>query len=108
MTPISTMGTSTGAYQPRPSTECRLSLVTIPIQDATATLRSSSSNGSMIARTPLPSVEQSSPNPPNNCTVIIQNNYIAEGGTINIFSSHCDGSSEFFVCLSNQKTHLTM
>ncbi|KAG1773497.1 hypothetical protein EDD22DRAFT_841899 [Suillus occidentalis] len=45
--------------------------------------------------TPLPSVEQSPSNEqysPNNCVVIIQNNYIAEGGTINIFSSNCNGS----------------
>jgi hypothetical protein len=41
----------------------------------------------------LPLVKQSSPNPPNNCIVIIQNNYIAEGGTINIFSSHSNGST---------------
>ncbi|KAG2354023.1 hypothetical protein BDR07DRAFT_1382597 [Suillus spraguei] len=48
----------------------------------------------MTDSTPLPSIEQSSPNPPNNCVVIIQNNYIAEGGTINIFSSHCNVSKD--------------
>lgn len=36
----------------------------------------------------------------NNRITIIQNNFIAEGVTINISSSNCDGSSEFF-------THIT-
>jgi hypothetical protein len=106
-TPISTMDISTGAYSPCPSTECRLPLVIIPLQDASATPRSSSSHGIMTDGTPLPSVKQSSPNPPNNCIVIIQNNYIAEGGTINIFSSHSNGSSEFFMYPTDQKTYLT-
>ncbi|KAG2345792.1 hypothetical protein BDR05DRAFT_946378 [Suillus weaverae] len=30
---------------------------------------------------------------PSSCVIIIQNNYIAEGGTINILSSHCNGST---------------
>ncbi|KAG1791302.1 hypothetical protein EV424DRAFT_1355004 [Suillus variegatus] len=32
----------------------------------------------------------------NNCITIIQNNFIAEGVTINISSSNCDGSSSPF------------
>jgi hypothetical protein len=36
----------------------------------------------------------------------MQNNYIAEGGMINIFSSHCTGSGEYHTCLTHQKTHL--
>jgi hypothetical protein len=42
--------------------------------------------------TPLPG----QPLDANNRITIIQNNFIAEGVTINIFSSNCDGSSEFF------------
>ncbi|KAG2042750.1 hypothetical protein BDR03DRAFT_944162 [Suillus americanus] len=75
------------------STKFYLPLAIVPLEDASAKQRSSSSHDSMIDGTPLPSVEQSSPNSPNNCIVIIQNNYIAEGGTINIFSSHCNGST---------------
>ncbi|KAG1850880.1 hypothetical protein F4604DRAFT_73135 [Suillus subluteus] len=87
------MDTSTGAYSPCPSTECRLPLLIIPLQDTSAMPRLSSSHGITTDGTPLPSVGQSSQNPPNNCIVIMQNNYIAEGGTINIFSSHCNGST---------------
>ncbi|KAG1850885.1 hypothetical protein F4604DRAFT_1907240 [Suillus subluteus] len=87
------MDTSTRTYSPCASTEFHLPLTIVPLQDASATLRSSSSHDSMTDGTPLPNVEQSSPNPPNNCIVIIHNNYIAEGGTINIFSSHCNGST---------------
>ncbi|KAJ8588028.1 hypothetical protein M405DRAFT_820442, partial [Rhizopogon salebrosus TDB-379] len=42
--------------------------------------------------TPLPSLIQLPLNP-NNYVIIIQNNCIAEGGTINIFSGHCTGSA---------------
>ncbi|KAG3229922.1 hypothetical protein P692DRAFT_201782721 [Suillus brevipes Sb2] len=80
------------AYSPCASSESYLPLAIVPLQDASATPRSSSSHDSMTDGTPLPSVEQSSPNTPNNCVVIIQNNYIAEGGTINIFSSNSNGS----------------
>ncbi|KAG2075546.1 hypothetical protein BDR04DRAFT_1091053, partial [Suillus decipiens] len=80
------------AYSPCLSKECRL--VIVPLQDVSATLRPSSSHDSVTADTPLPSVEQSSTNPPNHCIVTIQNNYIAEGGTINIFSGHCNGSKK--------------
>ncbi|KAG1836434.1 hypothetical protein F4604DRAFT_1692854 [Suillus subluteus] len=73
-------------------TDFHLPLAIVPLEDATAP-RSSSRHDSMTDGTPLPSIEQSCPNPPNNCVVLIQNNYVAEGGTINIFSSHCNGST---------------
>ncbi|OAX34060.1 hypothetical protein K503DRAFT_786043 [Rhizopogon vinicolor AM-OR11-026] len=47
----------------------------------------------MADGTPLRSIKQSPLNP-NNCVIIIQNNRIAVGGTINIFSSHCTGSED--------------
>lgn len=81
-----------GAYSPCASSKSHLPLAIVPLQDASATARSSSSHDSMTDGTQLPSVEQSSSISPNNCVVIIQNNYIAEGGTINIFSSNCNGS----------------
>jgi hypothetical protein len=40
---------------------------------------------------------------PNNYVIIIQNNCIAEGGTVNIFSGHCTGSGEFFIFTSHKK-----
>ncbi|KAG2103106.1 uncharacterized protein F5147DRAFT_654841 [Suillus discolor] len=40
----------------------------------------------------LLSSTQPPPNP-SSCVIIIQNNYIAEGGTINILSSNCNGST---------------
>ncbi|KAG1823085.1 hypothetical protein EV424DRAFT_1346429 [Suillus variegatus] len=67
-------------------------LAIVPLQDAIAT-PASPSHGSMTNGTPLPSIKQPSPNPQSNCIIIIQNNYIAEGGTINIYSSHCNGST---------------
>jgi hypothetical protein len=39
---------------------------------------------------------------PNNYLIIIQNNCIAEGGTINIFSGHCTGSGEFFIFITHK------
>ncbi|KAG1737203.1 hypothetical protein EDB19DRAFT_997112 [Suillus lakei] len=87
------MDTSTGEKSPCALTEFHLPLAIVPLQDASATPRPSSSHGSMTDDTPLPSVKQPSSNPPNNCVIIIQSNYIAEGGTINIFSSHCNGST---------------
>ncbi|KAG2137588.1 uncharacterized protein EDB93DRAFT_759180 [Suillus bovinus] len=87
------MTTSTEAYSPRASTELYLPLAIVPLQDANATPISLPGHNSITNGTPLPSVEQSSQNPPNNCIMMIQSNYIAEGGTINIFSSHCNGST---------------
>ncbi|KAG1850907.1 hypothetical protein F4604DRAFT_1934266 [Suillus subluteus] len=86
------MDASTGEHSPCASTKFYLPLAIVPLQDASATPRPPSRH-ELTDGTPLPSVKQSSPNPPNNCIVIIQNNYIAEGGTINIFSSHCNGST---------------
>ncbi|KAG2345788.1 hypothetical protein BDR05DRAFT_960054 [Suillus weaverae] len=87
------MDTSTGADSPCALTEYHLPLAVVPPQDGSPTPRSSSSHNFMTDGTPLPSVKQPSPNPPNNCVIIIQNNFIAEGGTINILSSHCNGST---------------
>jgi hypothetical protein len=101
------MDTSTKTHSPCASTKLYLPLAIVPLQDASTAPRSPSCH-ELTDGTLLPNVKQSPPNPQNNCIVIIQNNYIAEGGTINIFSSHCNGSSEFFVCLTDQKTHLTM
>ncbi|KAG2363141.1 hypothetical protein BDR07DRAFT_1375982 [Suillus spraguei] len=84
------MDTSTKAYSP---CALYLPLAIVPLQDASATPRSLSSHDSMTDGTPLLSAKQSPPVLPNNCIVMIQNNYIAEGGTINIFSSHCNGST---------------
>ncbi|KAG2144356.1 hypothetical protein DEU56DRAFT_754400 [Suillus clintonianus] len=82
------MDASTTAYPPCDSDESHLPLVTAPPGDTSATTRPSSTHAD---GTPLPSLTQPTPNP-SNCVIIIQNNYIAEGGTINIFSSHCNGS----------------
>ncbi|KAG2075544.1 hypothetical protein BDR04DRAFT_1091048 [Suillus decipiens] len=97
------MDTSAKAHSP-----CAfyLPLAIVPQQDPSATPRSLSNHDSMTDGTRPPSVKQSPPIPPN-CIVMIQNNYIAEGGTINIFSSHCNGSSEFFIHLTD-KTYLMM
>ncbi|KAG2103103.1 uncharacterized protein F5147DRAFT_706574 [Suillus discolor] len=86
------MDSSTKTYSPRASTELYLPLAIVPLQDAIA-MPASPSHGSMTDGIPLPSVKQPSPNPPSNCIIIIQNNYIAEGGTINIYSSHYNGST---------------
>ncbi|KAJ8589444.1 hypothetical protein M405DRAFT_817958 [Rhizopogon salebrosus TDB-379] len=56
----------------------------LPLQDT------SSGGASMTDNTPPPSLVQLPLNP-NNYVIIIQNNCIAEGGTINIFSGHCTG-----------------
>ncbi|KAJ8594869.1 hypothetical protein M405DRAFT_808199 [Rhizopogon salebrosus TDB-379] len=55
-------------------------------------LDTSSGGASMADNLPLPSLIQLPLNP-NNYVIIIQNNCIAEGGTINIFSGHCTGSA---------------
>ncbi|OJA16954.1 hypothetical protein AZE42_09457 [Rhizopogon vesiculosus] len=65
------------------------------IQDASATPASSSdhtSSDSTIPSNVQPTTTSS------NCIIIIENNCIAEGGTINIFSSNCTSSSELFTC----------
>ncbi|KAG2137754.1 hypothetical protein BD769DRAFT_1638054 [Suillus cothurnatus] len=74
---------STTVYPPCASNESRPSLITAPLQDANTT-PSTHADG-----TPLLSVTQPPPIP----IIIIQNNYIAEGGTINILSSYCNGST---------------
>ncbi|KAJ8580228.1 hypothetical protein M405DRAFT_938834, partial [Rhizopogon salebrosus TDB-379] len=65
-------------------TESPLSL--IPLQGP------SSGHASMVDNTTPLSPEQSLLNP-KNYVIIIQDNCIAEGGTINIFSGHCTGSA---------------
>ncbi|OAX34070.1 hypothetical protein K503DRAFT_835261 [Rhizopogon vinicolor AM-OR11-026] len=67
------------------STESPLPLVSLQ--------HTSSVHASMTDGTSLPSIKQSPLNP-SNCVIIIQNNCIAAGGTINIFSSHCTGSED--------------
>ncbi|KAG2345793.1 hypothetical protein BDR05DRAFT_960072 [Suillus weaverae] len=89
------MDTSTGACKSCISNGDRLPLTIASLQDASvATPKLSSGHASVTDdhSTPLPNLEQPTLNP-NNCVIIIQNNYIAEGGTINIFSSHCNGST---------------
>lgn len=86
------MDTSTKTHSPCASTKLYLPLAIVPLQDASTAPRSPSCH-ELTDGTLLPNVKQSPPNPQNNCIVIIQNNYIAEGGTINIFSSHCNGST---------------
>jgi hypothetical protein len=90
----------TTAYQPCASNESCLPLIATPLRDAGA---ASTTHADGI---PLLSLAQPPPNS-NGCVVIIQNNHIAEGGTINIFSSHCDGPRKFFLCLTD-KTRLTI
>ncbi|KAG1771547.1 hypothetical protein EDD22DRAFT_842778 [Suillus occidentalis] len=74
----------TTSYQPCASNESCLPLIATPLRDAGA---ASTTHADGI---PLPSLAQPPPNS-SGCVIIIQNNHIAEGGTINIFSSHCDG-----------------
>ncbi|KAG1811611.1 hypothetical protein DFJ58DRAFT_850754, partial [Suillus subalutaceus] len=82
------MDTSTGACKSCTSNEYGLPLTINPLRDASAT--PSPGHASAIDDHGAP-LERSTLNP-NNCVIIIQNNYIAEGGTINIFSSGCNGS----------------
>ncbi|KAG2046486.1 hypothetical protein BDR06DRAFT_977467 [Suillus hirtellus] len=86
------MDSSTKTYSPCASTELYLPLAIVPLQDAIAML-ASPNHGSMTNGTPLPSIKQPSLNPSSNCIIITQNNYIMEGGTINIYSSHCNSST---------------
>ncbi|KIK38335.1 hypothetical protein CY34DRAFT_809467, partial [Suillus luteus UH-Slu-Lm8-n1] len=83
---------STTPHPPWASNESRLPLITTPLRDASAAPTTHADG------IPLLSLTQP-PQNPSGCVVIIQNNYIGEGGTINIFSSHCDGPSKFFLCL---------
>ncbi|KIK32285.1 hypothetical protein CY34DRAFT_814349 [Suillus luteus UH-Slu-Lm8-n1] len=80
---------STTAYQPCASNESRLLLIATPLRDAGAAPTTHADG------IPLPSLTQPPPNP-SGCVAIIQNNHIAEGGTINIFSSHCNGPVSSF------------
>ncbi|KAG1718964.1 hypothetical protein EDB19DRAFT_772216 [Suillus lakei] len=88
------MDTSTGADKSCASNEYCLPLTIAPPRDGSATPRPPSGHASVTDDhgTPLPNLEQPILNT-NNCVIIIQNNYIAEGGTINILSSRCNGST---------------
>ncbi|OAX36382.1 hypothetical protein K503DRAFT_772588 [Rhizopogon vinicolor AM-OR11-026] len=83
------MHTSTETSPPRAVNELHLPLDTMQLQDTSATPTSSSDHTS-IADDTLPLNVQPTP---SNCIIIIQNNCIAEGGTINIFSSNCTSST---------------
>ncbi|KAG2144355.1 hypothetical protein DEU56DRAFT_754399 [Suillus clintonianus] len=85
------MDPSTGAFQSCASDECCLPLTIAPLRDASA-ISSGHASVTDDHNTPLPNLEHPTLNP-NNCIIIIQNNCIAEGGTINIFSSRCNGST---------------
>ncbi|KAG1812897.1 uncharacterized protein BJ212DRAFT_438593 [Suillus subaureus] len=74
---------STTVHPTYASNESRLSLTATTLRDASAT-PSTHADG-----TPPLSLTQPPPFP----VIIIQNNHIAEGGTINILSSHCNGST---------------
>jgi hypothetical protein len=81
---FSAMDTSTGVCPPGASTETEILSPLAPLQDTSANpkpVHTSKADG-----TPQPNVNHHPPNP-NNCVIIIQNNYIAAGGTINVFSS---------------------
>ncbi|KAG1737194.1 hypothetical protein EDB19DRAFT_997018 [Suillus lakei] len=80
------MDSSITAYPPCTLNESRLPLVATPLRDASAILSTHTDD------TPLPSLTQPAPNP-SNCVIVIQNNYIAEGGTINILSGHGNDST---------------
>ncbi|KAG2123443.1 uncharacterized protein EDB93DRAFT_616131 [Suillus bovinus] len=85
--PISAMH-STTENLPCASNESCLPLIATPLsplQDTSAT------PSTHVDGAPLLSLAQ--PPNPRSCVIIIQNNYIAEGGTINILSSHCNGST---------------
>ncbi|KAJ8594871.1 hypothetical protein M405DRAFT_434129 [Rhizopogon salebrosus TDB-379] len=84
------MDTSTKASPLRAVNEPRLPLDIVPPKDASTKPASSSGRASIADGTVL--LNEPTPTP-NNCIIIIQNNYIAEGGTINIFSSHCTSST---------------
>ncbi|KAG1735871.1 uncharacterized protein EDB91DRAFT_542170 [Suillus paluster] len=82
------MDASTGACSSCASNESCFPLAVAPLLDANAMPRPLPGHASVTNGTPLPNLEQSTMNP-NNSVIIMQNNHIAEGGTINIFSSHC-------------------
>ncbi|KAG2042747.1 hypothetical protein BDR03DRAFT_944154 [Suillus americanus] len=89
------MDTSTGPCKSCASDRDPLPLTIAPLRDASvATPKSSSGHASVTNdhSAPLQNLEQPTLNP-NNCVIIIQNNYIAEGGTINILSSRSNGST---------------
>ncbi|KAG2363139.1 hypothetical protein BDR07DRAFT_1405029 [Suillus spraguei] len=89
------MDASTGACKFCASNGDRLPLTITSLQGAiVASPKPSSGHASMIDdhNDLLPKPEQPTLNP-NNCVIIIQNNHIAEGGTINIFSSRCNGAT---------------
>ncbi|OAX34061.1 hypothetical protein K503DRAFT_774937 [Rhizopogon vinicolor AM-OR11-026] len=83
------MHTSTETSSPRAVNEPHLPLDIMQPQDASVTPTSSSDRTSIADGTLPPNVQRT----PSNCIIIIQNNCIAEGGTINIFSSNCTGST---------------
>ncbi|KAG1718217.1 hypothetical protein EDB19DRAFT_1800528 [Suillus lakei] len=84
------MDTSTGAHPHYASTESHLPITVITLVDASATPRPLSGHASMTDGTPLPRLRQLNS---NNSVIIIQNNRIAEGVTININSTYCNGST---------------
>jgi hypothetical protein len=93
---IFAMGTFTAAYKSYASSGDPLPLTIAPLDASAVTPKSSSGYASVTndRSTPLSNLNS------NNCVIIMQNNYIAEGGTINILSSRSNGSSEFFACLT--------
>ncbi|OAX34066.1 hypothetical protein K503DRAFT_774951 [Rhizopogon vinicolor AM-OR11-026] len=82
------MHTSNEASPPRAVNEPHLPLDIMQLRDASATPISSSDHISTVGMLP-PNVQRT----PSNCIIIIQNKCIAEGGTINIFSSNCTSST---------------
>ncbi|KAG2130864.1 hypothetical protein DEU56DRAFT_914630 [Suillus clintonianus] len=84
------MDTSTETHPHCASNEPHLPVVVSTLQDASDAPSLSSSHVFMTDDTPLPNLKQLDS---NSCVIIIQNNRIAEGGTININSSYCNGST---------------
>ncbi|OAX32932.1 hypothetical protein K503DRAFT_776161 [Rhizopogon vinicolor AM-OR11-026] len=83
------MHNSTETSPLRAVNEPHLPLDIMQLQDASATPTSSSDHTSTADGTLPPNVQPTL----SNCIIIIQNNCIAEGGTINIFSSNCTSST---------------
>ncbi|KAG1812901.1 uncharacterized protein BJ212DRAFT_1368851 [Suillus subaureus] len=79
---LSAMDTSTRTCPPCASTEILSPLA--PLQDTSA--KPSPTHTSKADGTPQPNANRPPPNS-NDCIIIIQNNYIAKGATINVFAS---------------------
>ncbi|KAG2070565.1 hypothetical protein BDR04DRAFT_1099829 [Suillus decipiens] len=84
------MDISTEAHPCCISKESHLPVAIATLQDASATSRPSSDHVCNAEVTPSLGFKQLNS---NNYVIIIQNNRVAEGGTINIYSSHCNGST---------------